>query len=177
MPMGTDSWGLVTVPLWALRFEAVKRLIDQYGKDLSYEDLDVGEYQFASQTFVRDDEFPERVHETLQALKIPYDYGFALAMGKGGARSGGWRPGMRAPLEYATLDGERVFTQSELRKILVARVPVAVRLARITALVQQREEQLPPVGRWPDPRAVQAQALRNSGPSRTSSRPRRPRRL
>lgn len=176
--MGTDSWGQVTVPLWALRFKAVKLLIDQNGKDLSYEDLDaIGEYQFASQTFVRNDEFPELVHETLQALQIPYDYGFALAMGEGGTRRDGWRPGMRAALEYSTLDGERVFTQDELREILAAHVPVAVRLARITALVQQSDEQLPPVGRWPDPRAVQAQTLRNSGPSRTSLRPRRPRRL
>lgn len=177
--MGTDSWGQVTVPLWALRFNRVKLLIDQYGKDLSYEDLGaIGEYQFASQTFVRNDEFPELVHETLQALRIPYDYSYALVgMGEGGTRRGGWRPGMRAPFEYSTLDGERVFTQSELREILAARVPVAVRLARITALVQQTDELLRPVGRWPDPRAVQAQALRNSGPSRTSLRPRRPRRL
>jgi hypothetical protein len=54
---------------------------------------------------------------------------------------------------------ERVFTQSELCKILVARVPITVRLARITALVQQRDERLPPIARWPDPRVVQAQTM------------------
>lgn len=53
-------------------FKTVRLLIDKFGNDLSYEDLAVGEYQFASQTFVRNDEFPELVHETLQALKIPY---------------------------------------------------------------------------------------------------------
>lgn len=175
--MGADSWGRVTVPLWALRFKRVKLLIDQYGKDLAYEDSSAS-ISLRARPFVGNDEFPEAVHETLQTLEVPYDYGFALVMGEGGTRRGWWRPGMRAPLEFSTLDGERVFTQGELREILAARVPVAVRLARITALVQQSEDQLPPVGRWPDPRAVQAQTLRNSGSSsRTSFRPRRPRRL
>lgn len=178
--MGTESWGQVTVPQWALRFKVVKLLIDQYDSD-GFSDGRfeiIGAYQFASPNFVRNDEFPQPLHQILQDLQIPYDYSFALAMNDGGTRAGGWRPGMRAPLEYLTVDGERVFTQGELRDILAARVPVAVRLARIAALVQQTDEQLPPVGRWPDPRAVQAQTLRSSGTPRTSSRPpRRPRRL
>lgn len=168
--MGSQSWGAVRIPTWALRYPKIKSLIDEYG-DSTENHGECGEYRFASGVLVYNDVFPAKIHQTLQRLDVPYNFAYTLEAFEAGEQSGGWRPGMANPLEFTSSEGERTFTASQLRKILIGEGSPRKRLGELRARLEEEARLLTPLAEWPDPRAVHARTLRAAALRAASKRP------
>lgn len=165
--MGSQSWGSLRIPAWAMRYPDVQALFVEFA---GYEDIERGDgvCRFASGVLVYNDTYPKKIHETLQRLGIPYDFDYTLEAYEQGEQSGGWRPGMPQPLEFSSRESERTFTASQLRTVLIGEGSPRKRLGRLRALLDEEARLLTPLAAWPDPRAEQSATLR-------SARPRAPR--
>lgn len=169
--MGSQSWGSVRIPIWAARYAEIQALINEYGQNAEYNRRQ-GEYRFASGLLAYNDVFPKKIHQTLQRLEIPYNFAYTLESYEAGEQSGGWRPGMTRPLEFTSREGERTFTVSQIRTVLIAEGSPRKRLGQLRALLEEEARFLTPLADWPDPRAVQAMTLRAAS-KRSAPVPRR----
>ncbi len=151
-----------------MRYAAVRDLVRNYA-DSGDHFQEADGYYFASVLLVSDNVFPQMIHDTLARLRVPYNFSYELSGEWGGGRGGGWRPGMKARLEYWVLDDERAFTASEIESALTEIERGADPLQRLRNLFEEEDRVLTRWTQWPDPRANRALALRAGGRARPSS--------
>lgn len=155
--MGARSWCEVTLPEWALRYAQVRDLIARHSDDDWLEDAVC---HFMSSEMVCNDILPEEIHRDLQFLKVPYDFKCHLSGGSG-ARAGGWRPGMREPLEFwVDPDGERLFTLKEIRGALEDLRLSADQILVLIGMLEEHQRALVPLEQASDPRLARSNMLR-----------------
>jgi hypothetical protein len=154
--MGSRTWGQVEVPDWARRHKEVSDFIDDF--ECSCEDG--GVLSLSHPEMCRDGIFPEGVHQALQKCEIPYDFEY-LVLGDEGTRGGGWRPGMKVPLEFWRQDGERLFTLGEIQHEIRSGTSPAEQVSAVTALLEEENRFLRPLEQIADPRLERAETLRS----------------
>ena len=167
--VGTRAWGQVAVPEWALRYLQVRDLIAKHSDDDWLEDAVC---YFLSPELVRDDIFPEEIHRDLQALRVPYDFKYCTS-DELGTRAGGWRPGMREPVEFwIDPDGERLFTLLEICGALENLTLSADQIRALDGLLEEHQRALARLEHATDPRLARSDMLRTDS-QRTAQRRRK----